>query len=208
MARTTDPALTEARRTAISDAAAGLFATKGFEGTTAADIARATGLSSGSVFYYFTDKRAVFRSIFEADLAGSRAMIERHAGVTDPIAAVLAIVDEMATDIQDPATQGLVVELIRQFGRDPELDRVVMETNDLVVAGLAAHIDRGRAAGVVDPSLDATEAAGWVQSIVDGAFLSADPDRDPRPMLHRIVTAFLRTPPATSAPHDTEGETP
>lgn len=75
-----------------------------------------------------------------------------------------------------------------------------MQTTAVVRDGLSALVDRGRETGVIDPGLDANEAAAWIQTIVDGAFLSSDPDRDPRPMLLRIVTALL------TAPHSTEGE--
>lgn len=195
MARTTDPERTRARRETISAAAAGLFATNGFEKTTAADIAREAGLSSGTVFYYFADKRAVFRSIFEADLPASREMIARHAGSTDPLGSILAIVDELGAPAQNPHARGILVELLRQIGHDPELQVVIVQTTEVVRDGLAALVDRGREAGVIDPRLDATEAAAWIQTIVDGAFLGSDPDRDPRPMLRRIVTAFLIAPP-------------
>lgn len=194
MARTVDPARTRDRRDAISTAAAGLFASKGFDQTTAAEIARAAGLSSGSVFYYFADKRAVFRSIFEADLPAAREMVARHAGSADPLGSVLAIVDELGGPAQDPSAAGILVELLRQIDHDEQLQHVIAQTTDVVRDGLAALIRQGQAAGALDKGLDPAEAAGWVQNIVDGAFLSADPERDPRPMLRRIVAAFLTTP--------------
>lgn len=194
MARTVDPARTRARREAISNAAAGLFAGKGFDQTTAAEIARAAGLSSGSVFYYFADKRAVFRSIFEADLPAAREMVARHAGSADPLGSLLSIVDELGGPAQDPSAAGILVELLRQIDHDEQLQHVIAQTTDVVRDGLAALIGQGQETGVLDRGLDPVEAAGWVQSIVDGAFLSADPERDPRPMLRRIVAAFLTTP--------------
>lgn len=197
MARTVDPARTRARRDAISTAAAGLFASKGFDQTTAAEIAGAAGLSSGSVFYYFADKRAVFRSIFEADLPAAREMVARHAGSADPLGSVLAIVDELGGPAQDPSASGILVELLRQIDHDEQLQLVIAQTTDVVRDGLAALIRQGQADGVLDRGLDPAEAAGWVQNIVDGAFLGADPERDPRPMLRRIVAAFLTTPAPT-----------
>ncbi|TCK27331.1 TetR/AcrR family transcriptional regulator [Pseudonocardia endophytica] len=191
MARTTDPERTRARRAAIRDAAAVLFATKGFDTTTAADIARAAGISAGSVFYWFPDKAAVFREIFVQDLADSHAIVARHADVADPLEAVLGMVDELGAPARDPYAGNLVVELIRRLGHDEELAAIVTESTAVVHTGLTALVRRGRDDGVVAADLDPAEAAGWVQTIVDGAFLSADPSRDPVPMLRRIVTAFL-----------------
>ncbi|MDN5918793.1 MAG: TetR/AcrR family transcriptional regulator [Pseudonocardia sp.] len=197
MARTVDPERTRARRDAISSAAADLFATKGFDHTTAAEIARAAGLSSGSVFYYFADKRAVFRSIFEADLPASREMVARHAEGTDPLGSILAMVDELGGPAQDPSASGILIELLRQIDHDVQLQIVIAQTTEVIRGGLVALVERGQASGVLDPELDPTEAAAWIQNIVDGAFLSADPERDPRPMLRRIVARFLSTPPST-----------
>lgn len=195
MARTTDPERTRARRAAIRDAAAGLFATKGFDATTAADIARAAGISSGSVFYWFPDKAAVFREIFVQDLADAHAIVARHADVADPLEAVLGTVDELGGPARDPHAGALVVELIRRLGHDEELAAIVIEATAVAHGGLTELVRRGRADGVFAADLDPAEAAAWVQTVVDGAFLNADPARDPVPMLRRIVTAFLTSSP-------------
>ncbi len=195
MARTTDPERTRARRAAIRDAAAALFATKGFDATTAADIARAAGISAGSVFYWFPDKQAVFREIFVQDLADSHAIVARHADVADPLEAVLGMVEELGGPARDPHAGALVVELLRRLGHDEKLATIVTEATDVVHRGLTELVRRGRRDGAFASDLDPAEAAGWVQTIVDGAFLSADPSRDPVPMLRRIVTAFLTSTP-------------
>lgn len=49
-------ALEEARRTQILDAAAHVFARKGFEGATVTEIAQVAGLSEGSLYNYFRSK--------------------------------------------------------------------------------------------------------------------------------------------------------
>lgn len=175
-------------------AAAPLFAQHGFEATTAGQIAKAAGVSSGSVFYYFEDKRAVFRAVFERDLPQSRALIERALAEPDPFAALLVIVDTIAAEAMDPIAFGLMIELLRQIGRDEELVSVVTDNDALIVDGLAELIRRATDTGHVDPALDPAEAARWIQTMIDGSFLSADPSRDPRPMLRRAVSRFLAPP--------------
>ncbi|MDA3644939.1 TetR/AcrR family transcriptional regulator [Saccharopolyspora indica] len=193
MARTADPERAAARREAIMRAATVLFAERGFESTSAAEIAKAAGLSSGSVFYYFTDKRAVFRAIFEQDLPATRELVARHAD-GDPLASILAMVDALAADAMDPLAPGILVEIVRQVGKDPELAQVITETAAIQHAGFAALVERGIRAGAIDPALDPGEAAQWIQVAIDGAFLNADPDHDPRPMLRRMITRFLSRP--------------
>ncbi|KAA5829152.1 TetR/AcrR family transcriptional regulator [Saccharopolyspora hirsuta] len=194
MARTVDHERAAARREAIMQAAAALFAERGFESTSAAEIAKAAGLSSGSVFYYFTDKRALFRAIFEQDLPASRELVERHAAGDDPVASILAMVDALAADAMDPLAPGILVEVVRQVGKDPQLEQVIAETTAVLHEGFAALVERGIRTGAIDPDLDPRETAQWIQVVIDGAFLNADPDHDPRPMLRRMITRFLSRP--------------
>jgi AcrR family transcriptional regulator len=65
--RTVDPDKHRARRTHIIESAVALFASKGFAETTTADICRAAGISTGSLFHYFPSKQAVFYGIWELD---------------------------------------------------------------------------------------------------------------------------------------------
>ncbi|NLV78488.1 MAG: helix-turn-helix transcriptional regulator, partial [Rhodococcus sp.] len=74
MARTVDPELHARRRTALIGAAAVLFAERGYDATPVAAIAQTAGVSSGTVFHYFGDKRGLFRAVFESDLPETRAM--------------------------------------------------------------------------------------------------------------------------------------
>ncbi|MGC0423287.1 TetR/AcrR family transcriptional regulator [Embleya sp. AB8] len=204
MARTVDPERSARRREAITHAAGRLFAEQGYEPTTVADIARAAGLSAASVFYYFPDKRAVFRAVFERDLPISRALIARFADAEHPADAIVDLVTELAADAREPSAAGLLVELLRQVGRDPELVEVITGTARVVQEGLATLIARGITAGTVDAALDPNEAAGWIRSVVDAVYLNADPDRDDTPALRRTVARYLAPTPneAASAPDE------
>ncbi|WP_433192603.1 TetR/AcrR family transcriptional regulator [Nocardia sp. CA-107356] len=194
MARTVDPQRVAERRTAITHAAAGLFATQGYERTTAAQIARKAGLTSGSVFYYFQDKAAVFRSIFELSIPEHTELISRHIDRTDCLAAILDIVDALAGEVLDPAAPGLMVELLRRIEHDEELLAVAMEDARLSAAGLTTLLERGIDQGRIDSGFDPEETARWILSIIDAAFLNADPDRphDPRPLVRATVSRLLR----------------
>jgi AcrR family transcriptional regulator len=185
---------TARRRERITLAAARLFGTRGFEATTVADIARAAGLSAGSVFYYFPDKRAVLRAVFERDLPLSQELVERFADADEPVAAILDLVTALAADARDPAASGLLVELLRQADKDPELLAVVMRTAQVVQAGVAALVVRGIADGSIDAALDPRETARWLQVVVDACYLDAEPGRDPTPALRRTVARYLAPP--------------
>lgn len=191
MPRKADSALHARRREAIVAEAGRLFAAKGFEWTTVAQIASAAGLSSGSVFYYFADKQAVFRAVFEQDLPRAEALIARHEGADDPLAAVLDIVAGLAAEAEDPDASNMVVELLRRAGHDPELLDIVLRTSRVLCDGLAGLLVRGIEAGTVDPELDPAETAAWLENIVDAAYLGARPGYSPLPALRRTVVRYL-----------------
>lgn len=55
----------EARR--IRDAAASVFAERGYTGASTAEICRAAGVGSGTLFHDFGDKRSIIPAIFAED---------------------------------------------------------------------------------------------------------------------------------------------
>jgi TetR/AcrR family fatty acid metabolism transcriptional regulator len=72
------------RYDAILDAAKAIFADKGFEGTSIADIARAAQISDGLVYRYFRNKREllyeVLRKFYERILLDLETQVFRHDG--------------------------------------------------------------------------------------------------------------------------------
>jgi AcrR family transcriptional regulator len=95
-------------REAIHRAAMRLFAERGFEATTIADIAAAADIAPRTFFSYFATKEEVVFANFEAAFAQlDAALRERPAGTT-------------ALD----ALRGWIVEAARRFGADTEQERL------------------------------------------------------------------------------------
>jgi AcrR family transcriptional regulator len=128
--RTVDPAKHAAKRASIVDAAAGCFAEKGFERTTTADICRAAGISSGSLFHYFPTKRAVFTAIFTDDAARDdefAELIQRNDGALRDGLAVRAVEARLidpgvASRAAAGWVAGLIDAMISRASLDPDLD--------------------------------------------------------------------------------------
>jgi AcrR family transcriptional regulator len=59
------PGRDESRRQTIVDAAALVFAEKGFSGTSNREIARVAGISPGLIYWYFRDKDELFRAVMQ-----------------------------------------------------------------------------------------------------------------------------------------------
>jgi TetR/AcrR family transcriptional regulator len=85
MARTPASPGPEVRKKQILDAAIEVFGQSGYGGATAAEIADKVGLSSGSVFHYFGNKKELFRQALRSCAVDLRAAMERGNPPTDDI---------------------------------------------------------------------------------------------------------------------------
>ncbi|NMD94056.1 TetR/AcrR family transcriptional regulator [Rhodococcus sp. BL-253-APC-6A1W] len=193
MARTVDPQRVAERRAAILTAAASLFASNGFEGTTIAAVARKAGMSPGNVFHYFPDKAALFRGLFEQSIVEFAELVEQHAHRPDPVPALLDLIEAQVGEALDPVAPGLMVEVLRRVGHDDELTRLVTAEEELAFTTYRALLERADAAGDIDSGFDLDATARWLIAIVDAAFLHADPDNsaDPRPLVRLTITRLL-----------------
>ncbi|WP_326956506.1 TetR/AcrR family transcriptional regulator [Amycolatopsis sp. NBC_01286] len=195
--RTVDPAKHAAKRRAIVDAAAGCFAEKGLERTTTADICRAAGISSGSLFHYFPTKRAVFTAIFEEDARDTAERLAAAAEAPDPWTALLDVALALAAEVAHPAIARLVLEAAAQAARDDEFAALIRRNERALADGLAVLIERAVAAGLIDPGVPPHAAAGWVAALADALITRAafDPDVDTAAelaVLRTILIRFLR----------------
>ena len=201
MARLADQERIAQKREQIAAQAGRLFAAQGYERTSVVEIATAVGISPASVFYYFNDKAALFRAVFERDLPAAEALIARHADAKEPVSAILDVLGELAKDAIDPGASGMLVELLRRVEHDPDLIAVVGRTSEVVRDGLAALIVRGIDDGDIDPALDPIQTATWLQAIVDATYLNARPGYSPLPELRRTALGYLTTFPSQGVDH-------
>lgn len=71
------------RRTQILDAAAQVFAERGFHRTTVRDVAKAAGVADGTIYNYFENKTALLLGILDRLNEAERQAIELAAQATD-----------------------------------------------------------------------------------------------------------------------------
>lgn len=198
--RTVDPARHQARRRHIINAAAELFAAKGFERTTTAEICKAAGMSAGNLFHYFPNKRAIFHAVFEDDEHDGATKAERLAAARtadDPWTALLDTVDLLAAPAMEPLVPALVMEAMVQAYRDPELEVLLSRDNDEEQSTILTLLRNAAAAGQIDPALDPDDTAAWVMALIAALYTSAatDPSFSPAaqlPTLRLILHRFLR----------------
>ncbi|MEW1638125.1 TetR/AcrR family transcriptional regulator [Streptomyces sp. NPDC093801] len=195
--RTVDPVKHQAQRQRIVNAAAALFAAKGFERTTTADICKAVAMSAGNLFHYFPNKRAIFLAVFDGDREEKAERLARARSAEDPWEALLETVDLLAEAAVQPLVPQLVMEAMVQAYRDAELEALLSRDNAAEHAAVSALLTRAAATGRIDPGLDPDDTATWVLALIASLYTSAatDPSFHPAeqlPTLHLILHRFLR----------------
>ena len=68
---------TEKTRTALLEAARGLFVEKGYADTSTPEIVAAAGITRGALYHHFEDKRALFRAVVADEARAVAQAIER-----------------------------------------------------------------------------------------------------------------------------------
>ncbi|MBB5853918.1 TetR/AcrR family transcriptional regulator [Amycolatopsis umgeniensis] len=195
--RTVDPAKHEAKRRAILDAAAWCFSEKGFEKTTTAEICRVAGISTGSLFHYFPNKRALFVGIFEQDGDETAALIAAAREIEDPWEAILQVIAHMSEQLLHPVAAKLVLEVAAQCARDPELAELVQGNDRVLRDALVGLVTRAVEAGRIDPGFEPKTAASWLVALIDAPLsrVILEPDLDPAAelaVMKVLVARFLR----------------
>lgn len=161
------------KRDAILAAAADLFAAKGYEATTADDIANAAEVSIGTFYSYFRNKRQVFLTLF-AD------SFERLLGLgiadldfeVNPRQAVHETVRRaMAYDERD---YGLRRAWLEMRLRDPELVEYTERLHTFIYRQLLAAIKAAAGCDLTWPDLD-LEAATWAITLLLDRAWDMDP---------------------------------
>ncbi len=211
--RTVDPAKHEAKRRVILDAATLCFAEKGFEKTTTAEICRAAGISTGSLFHYFPNKRAVFVGIFEQDGDETAALIAAAEEIGDPWEAILHVVGYVSEQVLNPIAAKLILEVAAHCARDTELAELVQGNDRALRDALLGLVTRAVEAGRVDPGIEPKTAASWLVALLDAPLsrVILEPDLDPAAelaVMKVLLARFLRpvlpiSPPAVGEVSDT-----
>ena len=156
------------RRAHITQAAAEVFASKGFQGALVEDIAAAAGVSKGSVYGYFKNKEDLFYATFEAFQAqmvtDCLAAIASDGSVHDKLKTFLTVcMQQLQANIKlFPLT--LEVWAAASTGSARERFAVVMEN-------LYKQFRTGVNNGEFRPDTDAEAIAAWLVGGLDGLML-------------------------------------
>lgn len=159
--RRSQPERRAATRQAILQAAARLFAERGYQAVSLDEIAAAAGYTRGAVHYNFSGKHELLQTLLEDNLAARGAAV----AAADP--------SSVATTLPyDRQTSLLFLEFAAAAARDPQIGRALL-------AGLDAGRERNRGAieALLDragaPAEQADELAAIVGAFVNGLSIEA-----------------------------------
>ena len=139
------------RRAQILDAAFEEFSAKGFKGATIKSIARAAGLQSPALIYwYFPDKEALFREVLGTRIPVLRA-VRDPAGLMDqpPEEVLPMIARRYLSTFDNPAAQRMVRLMVGEAMRRPEIAEifgnvVIKRVIGFLKSYMARQIELGR----------------------------------------------------------------
>ncbi len=171
--RTVDPVRHAARRGAIQQAAALVFAERGYTGATTAQICRAAGVGSGTLFHYFGDKRSIMLSIFADDRAVNDAMVATLDD-DDALGEVWRLLAHLCRDAADPYAPGLLGAMLQLAVNDEEFAEILDAGDRRVREAFARLLMRAVEDGDVDAGLDPVRAGRWLLGLVDTLYLMCD----------------------------------
>jgi AcrR family transcriptional regulator len=175
-------------RARLEQAALALFAERGFEGTTVAEIAARAGLTERTFFRHFADKREV---LFDGAGTLQQLLVDTVAGAPEsltPIEAVAAAVEAAGAHLQER----------REFARRRQAiiaaNTELRERELIKLASLSAALaDTLRARGVEEPDASLTAEAGIAVFKVAFQRWVEQPDERDLPDLIRDSLDHLQT---------------
>lgn len=178
---------------AVVEQAMETFWTKGYAGTSPADLAEATGVAKGSLYNAFGSKRDLFDKAL--DLYGSTGArlteeyLARPGTAKERIRAYLAFLVDV--DLEGPVRRGCLAAntALELGGRDEEASRAVLRMEERTIELLTARIEQGLRDGDVTPGTDAKAQARFLMNTIVGLRVMAK--TFDRPTLHGIIDTAL-----------------
>lgn len=140
-----------AKRRQIVEGARAVFLARGFDAASMGDIAKAAGVSKGTLYVYFKDKDELFASIMHDECAmQAEGVFEFDHDDHDVESVLLKHGKAFVNKFADPARMSSLRTVIAIAERMPDLGRRVYETGPAVgVAKVAAYLQAQVDAGVL-----------------------------------------------------------
>ena len=162
------------RANELMAAALDLFAERNFASVTIKDIARATGVNTALIYYYFDSKQGLFRAIIENAVENAFAEFDRLAEVPDDPAEVIKMWLNNHLHLYDRIHKLVKISLDYKGApeKDPAIDAAITLFYDREREMLSDCIRQGVDRGVFGP-VDPERIARYISTYLDGAMVRA-----------------------------------
>jgi AcrR family transcriptional regulator len=173
MARTRDEALHATRRQDILAAAARVFKAKGFHLARTEDICAEAGLSAGTLFRHFPDKRSMIVAIADVEFERLRSEIEQLS-TKEGILWLTKITAEELAQIIEPKGFELGTDSWLELARDGEGRKRLLAVDQTLRQMLSRQLEQGMAEGWIRGSVDSDGTAAILLALFSGLQLGSE----------------------------------
>ncbi len=164
-------------RKSIIEASTRLFAQRGYHGTSVAQIAEATGLTKGALYWYFRGKEDLFLSVLDTIREkwheGILSKVEAVAGAANKLERLFDATSAMVGSNENPLSMYL---FLVAAGAQPEMrdfEEAIQSVYQGYVKTIAGIIRKGQEEGEIKRDVDAESAAVGIIGCLEGVVLQA-----------------------------------
>jgi len=152
-----DPALAEARKTQVLDAAEDCFRRKGYHGAGMAEISKTAGMSAGHIYNYFASKEAIIEAIIEQNMEEMFSIFQQFEEQPGELVNVmLAGCDEGVERHLDKEHRSLELEMLAEAVRNQKVACLLQQSDTQARARMRSLLtgERSLVKDVTDKELD------------------------------------------------------
>jgi AcrR family transcriptional regulator len=164
-------------RRQLIDAAAEVFAEKGYDRAGVAEIARRAGYTTGAIYGRFSGKAELLLAAIDARSDSELDHLFNEHRFEGKVTDILTTVGSHLVT-QDDEGGGLLLEAFVAARRDPEVRRLMQGSLDLRSDRLADLVAEAQATGAIDPALDAEAVVRFCHAVGFGFLLFRAVDLD------------------------------
>ena len=157
--------IAEQTRERILEAAADVFADKGYAGAAVDDIVRASDTSKGSFYFHFPNKRGIFAALLDHLTDRLFARVEAAVGGEgDPIRKLDAALAAALTAFAQRKRLARLL-LVEAAGLGHAMDEHLMQVHERFIALIRRNLDAAVAAGRIAPLDTRIAATAWMGAL-------------------------------------------
>jgi AcrR family transcriptional regulator len=161
----------DSTRARLVDAAAEVFAEKGYDGAGVAEIARRAGFTTGAIYSRFTGKAQLLAEAIETCTSDEFDRLFADHAFDGRATDILATVGTHLVTRRPEPGRALLLEAFAAARRDPEVAVLLRDHLAERAARLAGLVESSKQAGLVDPALDTRAIVHFAHAVGLGFLL-------------------------------------